>query len=66
MIKTKESSYVVVRNGIRVSDVEYRSDVDAAAKNELAYWKKLVTDWPDGSIVEIVKKDNKKHRIYNL
>jgi hypothetical protein len=62
--KERRESYVVVRNNIRVSDKEYLKEDDA--QNEFEYWHKLVKDWPDGSKVEVVKKDSRLHRIYNL
>jgi len=60
----KKDVFVVVRDNIRVSEKEYSHRDDAI--NEYDYWQKLVTDWPDGTKISIVKKDSKLHRIYNL
>jgi len=62
MSDTKTKKYVVVRSGMRVSDMEY--DIPADANEELMHWKSIVNRWPDGSVVEIVEKDDKKHRIW--
>ena len=56
--------YVVVRNDIRVSDDEY--DTQGDAKAEFNHWQKIINRWPDGSKLEIVVKDNRRHRVYNL
>lgn len=58
----EKKKYVVVRNGVRVSDQEYDSQSDAA--EELNHWKSVIKRWPDGSVVEVVEKDDKKHRIW--
>ena len=44
--------YVVMRNGTRVSDVEYSTKSDA--KTEYDFWSRIVNRWPDGSKLEIV------------
>ena len=46
--------YVVLRNGIRVSDDEHESY--ERAKSEYAHWKRVIEKWPDGSKLEIVEK----------
>lgn len=58
----EKKKYVVVRNGLRVSDVEYDTPPDA--NEELMHWKSIIKRWPDGSVVEVVEKDDKKHRIW--
>ena len=56
--------YVVVRSGIRVSDKDYPTDNDSSAIAEMNFWKEIINRWPDGSKIEIVKFDKKKHRIW--
>ena len=58
----EKKKYVVVRSGLRVSDQEY--DTPSDATNELNHWKSIVKRWPDGSVIEVVEKDDKKHRIW--
>lgn len=59
-----QCSYVVTRNGIRVSDKEYLDTNNETIQNELSFWKRVVSNYPDGSKVEIVQFDKKKHRIW--
>jgi len=56
--------YVVVRGGLRVSDKDYSSPDEDRAIVEAAFWQKVVKRWPDGTRVEIVQFDKKKHRIW--
>jgi hypothetical protein len=56
--------YVVVRAGVRVSDVEYKSKDDPEAKSELEFWKKTAKRAKDGSKTEIVEFDGKKHNVW--
>jgi hypothetical protein len=58
----EKKKYVVVRSGLRVSDLEY--DSPAEATQELEHWKSVIKRWPDGSVVAVVEKDEKKHRIW--
>jgi hypothetical protein len=58
----EKNKYVVVRSGLRVSDLEY--DSPAEATQELEHWKSVIKRWPDGSAVVVVEKDEKKHRIW--
>jgi hypothetical protein len=58
----EKKKYVVVRSGLRVSDMEY--DTPADASEELKHWKSIIWRWPDGSVVDVVEKDDKKHRIW--
>ena len=52
-VSASESKYTVLRNGIRVSDVEHESYQDAQV--EYNEWKKILERWPDGSKLEIKK-----------
>jgi hypothetical protein len=55
---------VVIRGGLRVSDNDYPSQSDSRAIAEMNFWRKVVSRWPDGTKVEIVQYDKKKHRIW--
>lgn len=57
-----KKKYVVVRSGLRVSDTEYDNPSEATA--EVEYWRKIIKRWPDGTVVEVVEKDENKHRIW--
>lgn len=57
-------SYVVIRGGIRVSDNEYLTPDYPQAISEKEFWQKIVNQYPDGTKVEIVQYDKKKHRIW--
>jgi len=56
--------YVVTRGGLRVSDREYPSVNEPNALAEKEFWQKIVSRWPDGTKIEIVQYDKKKHRIW--
>lgn len=56
--------YVVVRNGLRVSDKDYATADDQRATAEKEFWQKVVKRWPDGTRIEVVQYDKKKHRIW--
>jgi len=56
--------YVVIRGGLRVSDKDYTSTTEPRAIAEKEFWQRVVTKWPDGTKVEIVQYDKKKHRIW--
>jgi len=56
--------YVVVRGGLRVSDKDYSNPDEQRALDEKTFWQKVVKRWPDGTKVEIVQFDKKKHRIW--
>lgn len=60
----RKVKYVVVRDNKRVSDKEYDSVDDPAAISERDFWKRVITRWPDGTKVMIVKYDNKLHRTW--
>jgi hypothetical protein len=53
----RQSKYVVIRNGLRVSDSEYPSRDEA--KSEYEHWNKVIERWPDGSKLEIVETKGK-------
>ena len=56
----KQSKFVVIRNGLRVSDLEYINKDEA--KVEYDHWKKIITRWPDGSKLEIVNVNKKNYK----
>jgi hypothetical protein len=58
----EKKKYVVVRSGLRVSDLEYDNPTDAS--NEVEHWNKIIKRWPDGTVIEVVEKDDKKHRVW--
>lgn len=60
--KEKSKKYVVIRDGHRVSDVEYINLSDAST--ECAFWNRLVRTWDHSSKVEILEKDDRLHRIF--
>jgi hypothetical protein len=62
--KEPTPSYVVVRNGVRVSDKEYSKADEPRAVAERDFWKAAVNRHPDGTKIEIVQYDKKKHRIW--
>ena len=49
--------YVILRDGRRVSDLEYGSKVEA--KTEYEHWSSILNRWPDGSKIEIVEVKGK-------
>lgn len=49
----RQSKYVVIRNGLRVSDLEYSNKDEA--KVEYDHWKNIIARWPDGSKLEILE-----------
>jgi hypothetical protein len=60
----RETRYVVIRGGLRVSDKDYPEQGDPRAIAEMNFWRKVISRWPDGTKVEIVQYDKKKHRIW--
>jgi hypothetical protein len=62
--QTNEPKYVVIRNGIRVSDKDYLTPNEEKIIAERNFWQNVVTNFPDGTNVEIVRFDKKKHRIW--
>ena len=61
---TKIITYVVVRDGFRVSDREYSSMADPAALLEKEFWSRVEKNHSWGAPVEIVQYDPKKHRTW--
>ena len=59
-----DTTFVVTRSGIRVSDKEYTTNDSIDILMESEFWKRIVTRFPDGSKIEIVPFDKKKHRIW--
>jgi hypothetical protein len=57
-------TYVVVRDGYRVSDREYSSAGDAAIINEHGFWSRVAKKHSHGEPVTIVQYDSKKHRVW--
>jgi hydrogenase maturation factor len=53
----RQNKYVVIRNGLRVSELEYLNEEDA--KVEYDHWKNIVKRWPDGSKLEIIESKGK-------
>jgi len=60
----KQILYVVVRDGYRVSDKEYKNPNDSSAIAERKYWSRVETKHSHGAPVEIVQYDSKLHRIW--
>jgi len=60
----KPVTFVVVRDGYRVSDKVYSTQDDTAALAEYAFWKKVATKHSYGEPVAIVPFDSKKHRVW--
>ena len=58
------STFVVVRDNLRVSDKEYLTEDDVMALTERDFWQKIINRHPDGTKVGIVQYDKKKHRIW--
>ena len=56
--------YVVTRGGLRVSDKDYLKADEPRAIAEKDLWQKVINKWPDGTRIEIVQYDKKKHRIW--
>jgi len=59
---TKPTRFVVIRDRKRVSDLEYSTQEQAG--EEYGYWQGLVSRWDPTSHVEILEKDEKRHRVY--
>lgn len=62
----KETRYVVVRDGHRVSAHEYADSSDERALDELSFWKLVERNHSWGALVEIVKYDNRLHRVFTI
>jgi len=62
--KDRPVTFVVVREGFRVSDREYSDSKDPAAIVERDFWKRVATNHSYGEPVGIVQYDSKKHRVW--
>lgn len=62
--QTRPVTYVVIRDGYRVSDVEYESKDDPFAIAELSFWNLVAQTHSHGELVTIVQYDSKKHRVW--
>lgn len=62
--EVKEERYVVVREGYRVSAIEYSDPKDPKAIEEMEFWRRVETNHSWGGPVEIVKYNNKLHRVW--
>lgn len=60
----KETKYVVVRNGYRVSSNDYLTKDDPNAISEKKFWENVVSKQTCMETIEIVEYDNKLHRIW--
>jgi hypothetical protein len=56
--KTETAMYAVFRNGVRVSDSEYDSKLDAQREHD--YWANILKRYPDGSKLEIRQLNNRR------
>lgn len=57
-------TYVVVRDGYRVSEKEYLNKDDPNAVAEKEFWTKVENKHSWGAMVDIVPYDSKKHRVW--
>jgi len=57
-------TFVVVREGFRVSDREYSAANDPFAIEERNFWKRVATNHSYREPVAIVQYDSKKHRVW--
>ena len=57
-------TYVVVRDGYRVSDREYLTSNDPVAITEQKFWNKVAKNHSYGEKVEIVPYDSRAHRVW--
>ena len=62
--KVNIPTFVVTRGGLRVSDAEYFSGTDPLAVAEKNFWQRVIKKYPDGTKMEIVQFDKKKHRVW--
>lgn len=60
----KTESFVVVRDGHRVSDKEYISPTDPNCLAEISFWEKISNNSSYGERVEAVAYETKKHRVW--
>jgi len=57
VVDKKNIRYVILRDGRRVSDLEYQNKEEA--KTEYDHWASIIKRWPDGSKIEIVETKGK-------
>ena len=62
--EAKPITYVVVREGYRVSDREYETPDDPAAISEQEFWTQVAKKHSYGEPVSIVQYDSRKHRVW--
>lgn len=60
----RKVTFVVVREGFRVSDKEYENPEDPLAISEKDFWTKVAKNHSWGEPVEIVQYDSKQHRVW--
>lgn len=60
----RPTTYVVVRDGYRVSDREYATPDAGNAIAEKEFWTRVAKKHSHGEPVEIVQYDPKKHRVW--
>lgn len=62
--ETRPITYVVIRDGHRVSDREYQTLDDPWAIHEQEFWTLIAKNHSYGERVDVVEYDSKKHRIW--
>ena len=62
--QNRPMTYVVIRDGYRVSDVEYETKDNPFAIAEMNFWNLVVQNHSYGEPVTIVQYDSKKHRVW--
>lgn len=60
----RPETFVVIRDGFRVSEREYSSSDDVVAIEEQKFWKRVATNHSYGESVNIVKYDSRNHRVW--
>ena len=60
----KPTTYVVVREGFRVSDKEYSDPTDSSAIAEKELWTNIANKHSHREPVEIVKYNSQIHRVW--
>jgi hypothetical protein len=56
--QTETAMYAIFRNGIRVSDSEYDSKLDA--QREYEYWAGIIKRNPDGSKLDVRQLNHRR------
>lgn len=62
--EARPTTFVVTRDGYRVSDREYADRNDQAAIAEREFWTIIANNYSYGESVGIVQYDSKKHRVW--